>query len=71
MADKKDDDPTPLSELVAAVIAADIMSEPGPHHDEDCPLYRPAKKASTGAVSNAYRRGWETIFGAKVPIGET
>ena len=43
-------------------------------HIPECPFYRGKKsedgnKVSSGAVSNAYRTGWDTIFG-RVEVGQ-
>lgn len=39
-------------------------------HIPACPFYKDKKKkASSGAVSNAYRSGWDTVFGG-VKIGQ-
>lgn len=37
-------------------------------HIPECPFYK-GKKASTGATSNAYREGWDVVFG-KVQVGQ-
>ena len=42
-------------------------------HIPECPFYRGKKnedgnKVSSGAVSNAYRSGWDTVFG-RVEVG--
>ena len=43
----------------------------GFEHHPDCPLYRESKEDGPAKVnSEAYRRGWETIFGKKQPVGE-
>lgn len=41
-------------------------------HHPDCPLYKPfeSDKTSSGVVSDAYRQGWDNIFGHKLPVGE-
>lgn len=65
-----DDDGVPTLGEVIANIMDHMTNTPGPNHTPDCPLYRPAKRASSGATSNAYRNGWETIFGGKRPVGK-
>lgn len=37
-------------------------------HIPECPFYK-GKKSSTGATSDAYRTGWDTVFG-KVQVGQ-
>lgn len=39
-------------------------------HSVDCPLVKQteSKKPSSGAVSNAYRTGWDVTFGGNKPI---
>lgn len=37
-------------------------------HIPECPFYK-GKKSSTGATSNAYREGWDVVFG-KVQVGQ-
>lgn len=41
-------------------------------HAPGCPKYDGGdKKASTGVTSDAYRQGWDTIFGKKTVVGES
>jgi hypothetical protein len=42
------------------------------HHPE-CPHYEGGggeKSGPSKAVSNAYRSGWDSVFGQKLPVGE-
>lgn len=41
------------------------------HHHPECPHSEEYKKgASSGVVSDAYRSGWDNIFGKKQEVGQ-
>ena len=51
-----------------AIVLIPLDSDGKIEHAENCPLYE-KKSASTGVVSNAYRNGWDAIFGKRQPVG--
>lgn len=64
--DSSDDGPLTLSDLLDHAIQE--------KHIPECPFYRDKKdkdgnKVSSGAVSNAYRTGWDAVFG-RVEVGQ-
>lgn len=62
----KDED----EKVISIVVLRVELDEDG--HTPYCPHYKGGddSKSSSGAVSNAYRTGWDAIFGGKVPVGE-
>lgn len=41
-------------------------------HEPSCPMSKEnSKHTSSGVATDAYRKGWETIFGNKVTVGES
>jgi hypothetical protein len=59
-----DNEPLTLSDL--------LMHALQEKHTPECPFYRGKEdtKVSSGAVSNAYRSGWDTVFGGRVEVGQ-
>lgn len=41
-----------------------------PGCDGECRQKAAAKKDSSAAVSDAYRQGWDNVFGVKQPVGQ-
>lgn len=71
MNDKKDK--TSLDEMVD-VLSAVMEHANQDEHIPECPFYRgkdkgDGDKVSSGAVSNAYRSGWDATFG-RMQVGQ-